>query len=703
MIFTFWRCSGFRHGLVLAVLFAVTSVAFAQPTLVRSREFAPGTLQRISDLPAGRFRAQLDGLSPAARQRALEWLQRFHLPAADTDSLHVDKEGGVFYVDTISTEPVPAQAEPVASETAAPVSPFPAGLVLHSRPGAPNVLYLNFSGENVTGTVWNSSLDRITIPAVAFSSDADYSTFNDAEQLTIKRIWQRVAEDFAPFNIDVTTERPAAFGSRTAHALITRNTDADGEPNPSSTGGGVAYVDVFTQDNYAYYRPAWIYFNNFNSNEGYIAEAVSHEIGHNLGLSHDGQTGSTAYYGGHGSGDISWGPIMGTAYNRNVSQWSKGEYYLANNTQNDLAILDGKLAYRPDDHGDTRNTATALIVTDGTNVVSSKPDSDAINSNSVNRGVLERNLDVDVFSFVTGNGQVSLTVNPWIMSSGSRGGNLDLLLELYDEANALVLSTNAASRTYAVIQPVLPPGRYYLYIRNTGIGDPLNSTPSGYTAYASIGQFFISGYLTPTNQVRPPAPDFALTVAANDSAWGSVNPSSGMYPEGTSVQVTATPATFYRFVNWTGDATGSSNSISVVLNTNLALQAVFAEVLTSNHPTPQWWLAAYGYAQNPENAVTLRGSNGIPVWQSYIAGLNPNDPNSQLKLSLSPAASGNSVTLNWNGVTGRVYSVLASTNPLGGFTPVPNAANLPATVTGFTNVINATSVPMFYRLEVRKP
>mgnify|MGYP001765422319 CR=1 FL=1 len=36
-----------------------------------------------------------------------------------------------------------------------------------------------------------------------------------------------------------------------------------------------------------------------------------------MGLSHDG-TASQAYYGGHGTGDISWGPLMGTGYDRNV-------------------------------------------------------------------------------------------------------------------------------------------------------------------------------------------------------------------------------------------------------------------------------------------------------------------------------------------------------------------------------------------------
>ncbi len=71
-----------------------------------------------------------------------------------------------------------------------------------------------------------------------------------------------------------------------------------------------------------------------------IAEAASHEIGHNLGLNHDGQTTSTAgYYTGHGSGATGWAPIMGVGYSKEVTQWSKGDYANANNQQDDMSVL----------------------------------------------------------------------------------------------------------------------------------------------------------------------------------------------------------------------------------------------------------------------------------------------------------------------------------------------------------------------------
>jgi hypothetical protein len=41
-----------------------------------------------------------------------------------------------------------------------------------------------------------------------------------------------------------------------------------------------------------------------------LVRAVSHEIGHTLGLRHDGVVGGSPYYKGHGQGQQSWAAIM---------------------------------------------------------------------------------------------------------------------------------------------------------------------------------------------------------------------------------------------------------------------------------------------------------------------------------------------------------------------------------------------------------
>jgi hypothetical protein len=469
----------------------------------------------VDELPAGRLRTQLESLPSTAQENAVRWLRSFHFTEQDLSSMYVDRSGGVLFacgfkapitgVDS-STEP------PQVAQAAVPVSPFPAGLVFHSKPGAANVLYLNFCGETVTGTEWNTSEGRTEIPAVAFSTDSDLTTFSDAEQLVIKQVWERVSEDYAPFNIDVTTERPTTFTTRTAHALITRTTDANGDANPSNTAGGVAYINVFGTTSYARYRPAWIYPENLANTESFIAEAASHEVGHNMGLSHDGLTSGSEYYGGHGSGDISWAPIMGTGYNRNVSQWCKGEYYLANNTQDDLATVAGKLTYRTDDHGSTSSTATALVITSGTNILATTPETDPTNSNTANKGVLERTGDLDVFSFVTGSGAVNITASPWVMPSGTRGGNVDLALALVDSIGNILLSNAPAYQTTATITTNLTEGRYYLHVRSTAAGDPYASSPTGYTVYGGVGQYFITGTVAPSlGYIVPPTAELVVT------------------------------------------------------------------------------------------------------------------------------------------------------------------------------------------------
>ncbi len=82
---------------------------------------------------------------------------------------------------------------------------------LHSLSGADHTIYLDFDGHETSGTIWNSSFNAgatITTPAYNFSGDA--SSFSDSELTRIQRIWARVAEDFAPFNVNVTTQDPGA-------------------------------------------------------------------------------------------------------------------------------------------------------------------------------------------------------------------------------------------------------------------------------------------------------------------------------------------------------------------------------------------------------------------------------------------------------------------------------------------------------------
>jgi hypothetical protein len=197
---------------------------------------------------------------------------------------------------------------------------------------------------------------------------------------------------------------------------------------------------------------------------------------------------------------------MGNSYNKNITTWSIGEYPDANQFQDDLAIIDGKLGYKPDDHGDTRATATALVIDSNGFVIGSNPEDDPHNVLPENKGIIGSETDVDVFSFVTDAGDVSLTVTPswdaFYRSTSRRGANLDIEIELQNSAGSQVAYHEPNTDTGASVTANVPAGTYYLLV--TGVGNLV--TP--YSDYASLGHFYINGSVIPASpDVTAPTPN----------------------------------------------------------------------------------------------------------------------------------------------------------------------------------------------------
>lgn len=89
-------------------------------------------------------------------------------------------------------------------------------------------------------------------------------------------------------------------------------------------------------------------------------------------------------------------------YTKNVTQFSKGEYTGATQTQDDLAVMTKYITIRPDDHGNTRRNATAL---NGT-VNTTNP---ARTAASV-VGNIETTNDIDFMYFWAGNGSAFINI-----------------------------------------------------------------------------------------------------------------------------------------------------------------------------------------------------------------------------------------------------------------------------------------------------
>lgn len=56
---------------------------------------------------------------------------------------------------------------------------------------------------------------------------------------------------------------------------------------------------------------------------------------------------------------------------------------------------------------------------------------------------------------------------------------------------------------------------------------------------------------------------------------GTVTPSSGSYTDGSSVIITGIPSIHYYFKEWKGDVTGTTNPITITMNSNKSINAVF--------------------------------------------------------------------------------------------------------------------------------
>jgi PKD repeat protein len=532
--------------------------------------------------------------------------------------MRIDQRGRLFAIDELDA-PLPATVAPLQTSGLldGTLAPLDQTFLLHSRPGAKRTIYLNFKGATLTGTAWNSAGGSITAPP--YDIDGVPGTFSTAELQRIQYIWQRVAEDYAAFDVNVTTEavtldRIARSGSTDdtfgTTVLITRR---DGVYSCSC--GGVAYLGVF-DDTSEYYKPALVFYDALGSgNEKYVAEAISHEAGHNMGLGHDG-TASAGYYSGHGSGATGWAPIMGVGYSQALVQWSKGEYSGANNAQDDYVVMQGNgLPLRADDHGNTAATATALSGTSAGGVTTAAA-----------QGVVERPTDVDAFAFTAGAGSATITLSP-----AARAPNLDALVTLRNAAGTTLATVNPADALNASVTVTLPAaGTYYVFVQGTGKGDPL---ATGYSSYGSIGQYALSasypaaGSQAPvaritTSTVRGTAP---LTV--NFSGTGSTDGDGSIasYAWAFGDGGTATGATASRTYGTPGSYTAQ---LTVTDNSNLTgttsvTITVDAPVVVLPMRVADIAMALQGSTKGQGRAtaaVRIVNSQGVPVVGATVRG-----------------------------------------------------------------------------------
>jgi len=486
------------RNILLSGLLALSVSSIPDIATAGSTSYGIGAPRSSSELPAGDFRKNIESLPTATQKAALQWLQSFEFTKHDLPHMRIDPQGAVFYADSFDTEDSNKTVSAVSSSSAVTAKNVHK---LHSRPGATKTIFVDFNGGALSKTAWNNNEGVTSWKTRPYDTDGNPKSFSAAEVNAMAGIWHQIAEDYAPFDVDVTTDDPGKQGPNNAWILVTHSEARSANPLPSPSSSSVAYMNVFGFGQTAFYSPVIVYYNNLGNPDA-IAEASSHSIGHNLGLSHDGTSGSA---NAHGKGKVSWAPIMSIDHRYQVTQWSNGDRLGSVNKQNDIGVLIGTLGLRRDDHDDSRyEKGTPLVINNKGQIKVSTPETDPTNLHSENKGIIEQKDDTDVFVMNVGTGMVDITVTPpWhaFNQDPHRGANLDVHVALYNAAGKLVAEHDPGNETNSNLNTKVTAGRYKLQVKGVG------NTASAYSGSGSLGQYYISGTV-------PPAGKKSATVAS---------------------------------------------------------------------------------------------------------------------------------------------------------------------------------------------
>jgi hypothetical protein len=381
---------------------------------------------------------------------------------------------------------------------------------LSSDPNAPTTVYLNFTGDYLSswfGYAMDGTkvqpFQNITIPV--FHTDYNAPYFSLGEQDFIRNIWERVAEDFSPFNINVTTINPGKAASSKTMQVDIGGLDFRVGKSSSGTSGFESYtkdsphvVFVFTSE-FLSQRPDDGLYSNQRANQ--VASSAAHEVGHAFGLDHDRvydeNDPNWKLVNEYDPGDGITTPIMGDNLSFLRHTWSDGNigvgtltdgedtlhYYIKQDDLNVIGSAGNKdpnlgtvtwFGRRVDNYGHTLATATPLPVQVLPGSISAK-------------GIIVDRTDVDAFSFTTGAGTVSIRLD-----TIRRGATLHGRIELWSD-NGMIAADDRDDRLGAAITASLAAGKYYVKVMSHG-------------GYGDIGQYTLTVNPVFTRQEYDPYP-----------------------------------------------------------------------------------------------------------------------------------------------------------------------------------------------------
>lgn len=444
-----------------------------------------------------------------------------------------------------------------------------------SLPSAAKIIYLDFDGN--TESSWGSYSNVVT---PEFNTDGQ-AGFSAAELQKIYDIWRVVAEDYSPFNINVTTVDPGSYANGVAIKV------SIGAGNWFGAAGGVGYINGFTN---SASNTVFVFNQYLANNAKYIGDAASHEAGHAFGLQHQsaysGATKTADYYSGSGDGRA---PIMGNSYSATRGLWWNGQSTSSTTYQDDMSVLARSangFGYRADDYGSSADTAFSLIA-NGTTIGAS--------------GVITQTTDKDFFAFSTAAGSVSISLTVPSFN------NLDGRLELWSADGLTLLASSDPSNSFGgSITMNLAAGEYLIAVASHG-------------SYGDVGQYTLSGtivagYVPPTPVTVLGPSNFSATAVGTTTtlSWFDNADNETGYVVERSTNANFTGATT---INLAADATGYTDA-------NLAADTTYFYRVTATDGTVFSASASGSTSTQPAPVVvtaTAAGTSSVNV-----AWTNPN-------------------------------------------------------------------------------
>ena len=248
------------------------------------------------------------------------------------------------------------------------------------------------------------------------------------------------------------------------------------------------------------------------------ASELFHEAGHGFGLRHQSHyDGAGRKVNDYHPGNHLRAPIMGHGYDAQRSVWWSGPNdRSASSIQDDMAILARSangFGYRADDHADMHRSASTLGRS-GTSLRAT--------------GLIGRTTDQDWFTFTTGGGTVTLSVQV-----ASAGSNLDAVLEIHrvsGNSTQRVATSAPGHELGASVSVSLPAGTYYAVVKSQG-------------AYGDVGTYTLTGSASVGNQAgssRAPAAPSRPDFSGLTNPWGggsSATPAAQASPERAAIDL----------------------------------------------------------------------------------------------------------------------------------------------------------------------